>query len=422
MKDAEFDVAVVGAGVAGMAAALFAGERGLRTVQVGNGGGILFASGPLDLMGVHPVAEARTWSDPYAAIEAVVRDVPGHPYGRVPPDDIRRAMAAFVGALEAVGLPYGAPGSGNSSLVTALGTVKTTYCVPRSMAAGVDALRARRRGLLVGFRGMREFSAQGVAATLGSRWPGLRAVRVAFPPDDAPAEAVSAHIARALDLEAGRAALAELVRPHLGDAEVVGFPSVLGLGRATKVLADLEARLGVPVFEIPTMPTSVPGLRLKDALETALAIRGVVRHVQATVPRIETPSDGPLALHVRGSGTERVVRARAVVLATGRFFGRGLVADRHRVREPILDLLVSQPESRADWHATELLAPAGHALDRAGVETDAQLRPLDQSGRVAHPRIFAAGTLLAHQDWAREKCGSGLAIATAWAAVEGAAR
>jgi glycerol-3-phosphate dehydrogenase subunit B len=35
--------------------------------------------------------------------------------------------------------------------------------------------------------------------------------------------------------------------------------------------------------------------------------------------------------------------------------------------------------------------------------------------------LFAAGSILAHQDWMRMKCGSGLAIATAYAAVEGVA-
>ena len=61
---ASYDVAVVGAGLAGMSAAVFAANRGMRVVQVGNAGALLFASGLLDLLGVHPVEEKRTWSDP----------------------------------------------------------------------------------------------------------------------------------------------------------------------------------------------------------------------------------------------------------------------------------------------------------------------------------------------------------------------
>jgi hypothetical protein len=34
--------------------------------------------------------------------------------------------------------------------------------------------------------------------------------------------------------------------------------------------------------------------------------------------------------------------------------------------------------------------------------------------------LFAAGSILAHQDWMRMKCGSGLALSTAYAAVNSA--
>ena len=55
-----FDLLVVGRGMAGMAAALFAAGRGLSVAQAGRGGGVpLFASGLLDLMAVHPVEEGR---------------------------------------------------------------------------------------------------------------------------------------------------------------------------------------------------------------------------------------------------------------------------------------------------------------------------------------------------------------------------
>ena len=42
-------------------------------------------------------------------------------------------------------------------------------------------------------------------------------------------------------------------------------------------------------------------------------------------------------------------------------------------------------------------------------------------GRPADRRLFAAGILLAHQDWIRSRSGAGIAIATAYKAVESAA-
>lgn len=59
----------------------------------------------------------------------------------------------------------------------------------------------------------------------------------------------------------------------------------------------------------------------------------------------------------------------------------------------------------------------GHAVNRTGIETDGCFRPLDRAGRVVHPNLYAAGSILAHQDWKREKSGSGISIASAYRAV-----
>jgi hypothetical protein len=79
---------------------------------------------------------------------------------------------------------------------------------------------------------------------------------------------------------------------------------------------------------------------------------------------------------------------------------------------------VQQPAAREAWHQRDFLDPAGHAINRAGLKTDDAWRPLAANGKPAWEKLFAIGSILAEQDWMREKCGSGLAIATAWAAVD----
>ncbi len=417
------DVAVIGAGMAGMAAALFAAERGLSCVQIGNGGGILFASGLLDLLGVHPVAERRPWVDPYAGLSALRSDHPEHPLTRVDAAAIRRAFETLLAALSAAGLPYAALSDKNRGVPTSVGTIKTTFAIPRSMVAAADALDQRLPCLIVDFRGLREFSAGQIVAALNGSWPGLRQQRIEFPGSEAAGELYSAHVARALESTETLARTLERVRPFLGDARAVGFPAVLGLARSAAVHAAFEAGLGVPVFEIPTMPTSVPGLRLQGALEAANAARGVIRRHQANVSALRFDGEGNTAvLEVDGlPRTERIL-ARTVILATGRFSGRGLAAERDQVRERLLGLPVRQPATRADWHQREFLHPAGHAVNRAGIAVDAAWRALGPSGKPAWERLHAVGAILAGQDWMREKCGSGLAVATAWAATAQIAR
>jgi glycerol-3-phosphate dehydrogenase subunit B len=413
-----YDVAVIGAGMAGMAAALFAAEQGLSCIQIGNGGSLLFASGLLDLLGVHPVAEGRRWQSPYDALAALAQDEPGHPLARIDVASIRAAFECFVTALGGAGLSYAPLGERNRQLLTSIGTIKTSFGVPGSMVAGADALAARPPCLLVDFRGLREFSAAQIAATLAGHWPGLRHQRIEFPGYEAATELYAAHLARALETGETRGRTIALVKPLLGDAQALGVPALLGLARASAVHAEFEAELGVPVFEIPTMPTSVPGLRLLAALESALGGRGVHRRQQATVHALAFDADaGTAVLELGGVPGREQVSARAVVLATGRFTGRGLRADRDAVRESILGIPVQQPDSRAAWHQRDFLDPAGHALNRAGLRVDEAWRPLDAGGKPVWPRLFAVGSILAQQDWMRAKCGSGLAIGTAWAAI-----
>jgi len=418
-----YDVAVIGAGMAGMAAALFAAERGLSCIQIGNGGGILYASGLLDLLGVQPMAERRMWDSPYEALTALARQEPMHPLARVDARSIRSAFDTFITALGAAGIAYAPLGDRNRNVLTSIGTIKTTFGVPRAMVAGVYALEARPPCLLVDFRGLREFSARQIAATLGRGWPGLRHQRIEFPGYEAVPELYAAHLARALETRETRARTIALVKPLLGDARAVGFPAVLGLARASEVHAAFETGLGVPVFEIPTMPTSVPGLRFLWALEEAVSARGVRRRHQGKVRGLAFDGEaGTAVLTLDDVPGGECVSARAVVLATGRFTGRGLIADRGGVRERILGLPVYQPASREDWHQRDFLDPSGHPINRAGLRTDDAWRPLDASGKAAWPRLFAVGSILAHQDWMRSKCGSGLAIATAWAAIAQADR
>lgn len=412
------ELTVIGTGMAGMACGLFAANRGLPTVLVGSSGEIILASGLLDLMGVHPVSEKHLWLDPWAGIDALVRDIPNHPYAHLRKKDIQAAFDELLFFLQNAGLPYYRRRNRNAVVLTSLGTVKSTYCVPQTMWAGVAALEKKRPCLLVDIRGLKGFSARLIADTLGDKWPGLRATPISFPGTDNVNEVYPEHLANALVLSQNRERLAQVVRPQVKDAQIVGMPAILGLYQTSRVIADLEKLIGVPVFEIPTIPPSVPGLRLKEAFERGLRSKGIKYFSQKRVLEVNQKAGGDFELSVGGEATEYTLESKGVILASGRFIGGGLHADRKRIRETIFDLPVHQPENRTEWHREDFLDPRGHPINRAGLEIEDTFRPLDRDGRPAFSRLFAAGSILAHQDWKRMKCGAGLAIATAFGAVK----
>jgi glycerol-3-phosphate dehydrogenase subunit B len=416
------DVCVVGSGMAGMSAALFAANRGLATVLVGRTGEIIFATGMLDLLGVHPLEEGKTWSDPWAGMAALVKDLPRHPYARLTAGEIRAAFDELLRFFEAHGLSYAGRPERNVVVPTAVGTLKTTYRVPRTMWQAVAALERRACCRLVDIQGLKGFSARQIADTLGPVWPGLQTARVVFPDTPAVSEVFAERLARSLELDPNRAKFADVLKPHVKGVDVVGLPAILGISDPVRVMQDMERRLGVAVFEIPTMPPGATGLRLKETFERGLGACGVRLLLENRVFHAVADTSGGFRLEAGRSDAEQQIAAASVILATGRFMGGGLHADRHGVRETLLDLPVHQPEGRDNWHRQDFLDPPGHPVNRAGLEIDDHFRPLAASGRPAHAHLFAAGSILAHQDWIRMKCGAGLAFATAYGAVKGAVR
>ena len=421
-QTAKYDLCIIGTGLAGLAATMFAVNRGLSCVQVGQTGEINFSSGLLDLLGVHPVGEKNILSDPWAGIDALVRDIPEHPYARLPKEDIQAAFKELLSFLKETGLTYHRRMNHNSAVLTSLGTLKPTYGVPHTMWNGVAALKKNPAGLILDIRGLKGFSARQIAAALQNDWPDLLTGRISFPGMDHLNEVYPEHMANALILPENREKFARAVRPHLKDAQIIGLPAILGIYRTHEVVSDLEKRIGLPLFEIPTIPPSVPGLRLKEAFERGLRAKGVRYFSQNRVLSARAGKDRYFELDIGRKTAEDSVKSRGIILASGRFIGGGLYADRQRIKETIFDLPVHQPGNRAGWHHRDMLDPRGHPVNRAGLEIDDSFRPLNSSHRPAFRTLFAAGSILAHNDWKRMKCGAGLAIASAFGAIKSVMR
>jgi glycerol-3-phosphate dehydrogenase subunit B len=412
------DLCVIGTGLAGMAATLFAANRGLSVVQAGHTGEIIFASGLLDLLAVYPVGRKKLWSNPWAAIDALTRDNPDHPYARLKKGDIETAFDEILFFLEETGLTYHRNMNNNSGVLTSMGTIKSTYAVPHTMWKGVGALQEKPPCLIIDIRGLKGFSARQIVASLQSEWPNLRSSRISFPDTDHLNDIYTEHLANALLQPGQREKLAQVLRPLVKESTIIGLPAILGLYRTREVISQLEASIGVPVFEIPTMPPSIPGLRLKEAFERGLRLKGVQYFSLKRVLKVAYPVGGNFEIHIGRNDVEQIVDSRGVILASGRFIGGGLRADRKRIRESIFGLPVYQPDGRAAWHRRYFLDSRGHLINQAGVEIDDTFRPLGDSGGPAFEMLFAAGSILAHNDWKRMKCGAGVAISTAFGAVQ----
>ncbi|WP_435364111.1 glycerol-3-phosphate dehydrogenase subunit GlpB [Haloarchaeobius sp. DYHT-AS-18] len=407
----EDDVLVVGGGLAGSTAALAAAKTGadVRLVSAKEST-MRQASGLADCLGyVGP--DGDLLADPFSAID----DLPeNHPYRITGEEAIREGFALFD---EVTGDAYAeAAGEDDRNVLvpTTQGTVKPTFRYPKSMEAGLAG--DGRATLLVSFESDPDFDAPLAANQLDETVPGdVTGVELSFPVDLRD-DVKPTRIAKLLQEDGGvRGDLARAVEPHLADAEAerVGFPAVLG-EKPGPVIDSLSRALGVPVFEVPTGPPSLPGMRLRDRMRSALLDAGVA--VTTGCPMVDFEAeDGSIdVLEMDRNGATIPHYPDQVVLATGGLVGGGIDTDRESVREPLFDLHVPHPEDRYDWSAEA--AFGDHAFARFGVRIDDDGRPLDESGTAAYENLRAAGSVVGGADFATELSGSGISLATGWLA------
>jgi glycerol-3-phosphate dehydrogenase subunit B len=191
---------------------------------------------------------------------------------------------------------------------------------------------------------------------------------------------------------------------------------VLGLRDAREVWQELESRLRHQVFEVPTLPPSVGGIRMFDALTATLRREGGRVVLGSTVTGAEQNGKRLEGVVAQTAARPRTYRARSFVLASGGFATGGLELDSYgKARETAFDLgLTGVPAPGAPRFAPGYFDD--HPLARAGLPVDDELRPVDADGAPAFENLHAAGATLAGATPWREASGNGLSLATGYAA------
>ncbi|KAB1196248.1 MULTISPECIES: glycerol-3-phosphate dehydrogenase subunit GlpB [Haloferax] len=403
------DVLVIGGGIAACTAALSAAETGARVRLLAHKKSTLRqASGLVDVLGY--AGGDGPFADPFAGLDSLPD---GHPYSVVGEDGIREGLRIFD---EAVGDAYeGSHTDSNALVATHGGTVKPTARYPESVAPGLAS--ASGDMLLVGFEGLTDFDAP-VAAdhlTAGGVPFDVRGTTISFPKSFR-SDAKVTRFAKALDRDedvAGgtvRSVLADTVAAELDGADRVGFPAMLGDDHDEAVRDELADRLGVQVFEVPTGPPSLLGLKLEDMLFEALDEAGV--RISSGNPAVDFEANDGRIETVLVDQKSRLTpyEADQIVLATGGLVGKGLDSNREHVTEPVFGCHVPHPADRYEWSDSD--AFGDHAFARFGVVVDDQLRPTTEDSESQFENLRAAGGVVGGADVAREKSASGVSLAT----------
>jgi glycerol-3-phosphate dehydrogenase subunit B len=407
-----YDALVIGTGLAGLSAATRLAEEGARVALIAKGmGGTHLAPGTIDVLGYSPELVDRP-GDALAGLGAE------HPYSRLGADAVQASIDWFKarfadGPLGAYG--YRGDLGRNMLLPTTVGAAKPSAVVPETMAAG--DLRDDAPMLIVGFRALRDFHATYLADNLTRAGVPARAVVIEGRIEGRP-EANSMGLGRVLEDPARRAEIVAEVARSLDGAARVGFPAALGGEDPHGVWTDLQERLGRPVFEIPTLPPSVSGMRVFRTLRDRLRTLGGRVVINATVVGAQREGERVASVRATAAGREIDWRGRWIVLATGGVAQGGIVLDSSwQARETALGL----PVHGAPAPGEPRFGPqyfADHPFSRVGVAVDDGLRPVGPDGtRVCENVLVAGATLGGAQPW-KEKSGDGISLASGHRAAE----
>ncbi len=409
------DVVVVGAGLAGLTAAVRLAEDGARVLVLAKGVGATHLSGgTIDVFGYAPERVER----PAEAIAALVDARPGHPYALVGADGVAAAVDWFkVRIADGPLAPYAYAGGVDENLLlpTAAGVPRPSAVVPETMAGG--DLRGDAAVCIVGFRALKDFHPALAADMLTRAGLQARSMELDLVPERR-ADVNALGFARAFDDPAFRAEVTAQLVGRLGVEERAAFPGVLGIADPNGAWSELEDRLGRTVFEIPTLPPSVPGMRVHRSLHETLRRAGGRVIVNVEVIGAEHEGGRVSALRTRVGLRQELRGADWVVLATGGFASGGIELDsRWTARETALGLPVTGvPEPGAERFRPGYFDD--HPMARAGVAVDRELRPVDGGGDRVYENVLVAGATLAGAVPWREKSGDGLSLSTGYRAAE----
>jgi len=398
------DVVVIGAGLAGLSCAAELTERGARVFLAAKGMATThWTHGGLDVA-------APPGASTHRAGLALLAAVDGHPY-RVLAPETDAALDGHLARTAAAGLVHsGDLATPLVAIPTAIGSLRPAAILPAAQAAasepwGADGL------VVVGFERYRDAWASYAARNLAvAEWPDgprtVGAVEVALPGARGLHNLAAQDLARQFDDPAWRARALDAIGRSLpvGHARI-GVPAVLGLERHAEVLADAERALGRRIFEIPSLPPSVPGMRLFEALRRRILAAGGRIQVGFDVVSVEREAARIVAVHTEAASRTLRLAADAFVLATGGIAGAGFRARPNgEIEERVFGLPVAAPP-RDRWFSDEPLLP--HPLEAAGIDVDVELRP----GGLDNVRVI--GSALAGMHYLDQRCGDGIALASA---------
>ena len=367
MSGNQFDLLVIGEGLSGIVAAAAAAAQGHRVMLTSTGpGSLVLGSACVDLDGIEG------------------QDMADAAYGG---EHLEEAIRFFLQLNAQAGCAYEGGIRDTRQVPTIMGTFQNVSLAPQSLWKGGSG--SASKVVVVGIDSLSSFDPNFVAERLSFHSCQLgtntayRTVTIKLPQDH-PRALTTLDVATRLDRDAGyRDALIVALRSIVQGAELLILPGILGVRASDNDISEIEAAVGCAICDLPTLPPSVPGLRLLYRLERHLGANGVEIFTGFAVQRLCMEGDWCTGIMMDTPGRPRLIQSDSVVLASGRFS-----------------------------HLLGHKGPAEPGIAEA-MPINQDLQPVNESGTVVARNLFACGNAMTKRE---PQYGNAIAILTGYQA------
>ena len=420
-----FDVAIIGGGLAGLTCGIALQQRGKRCVIINNGqAAIDFASGSLDLLSRMP--DGSVVENINENLTALRTALPAHPYSLLGAEKVIAKAQDFERLANALNLDLIGSSEKNHWRVTGLGSLRGAWLSPNSVPTvqGNETFPHKHIAVL-GIEGYHDFQPQLLAANLVLN-PQFAHCEVTSGFLNIPQldelrqnarEFRSVNIAQLLEHKlAFNDLVSEIIESAQG-ANAVLLPACFGLENQ-EFMNALRDATKLALFELPTLPPSLLGMRQRIQLRRKFESLGGLMINGDSALNAHFEGDRVHCIKTRLLEDEEII-ADNFVLAAGSFFSKGLVSEFDKIYEPVFESDIIGVEGfndkdRFSWTNHRFANPQPYQSAGVAINEHCQVQKCGQF----LANLYATGNVIGGFNALELGCGSGVAVVTALAVAD----
>ncbi len=401
----KYDNIIIGGGLSGLVAGLSLAKQNKRVAIVSLGQSALhFSSGSLGLLGT---VDGKAVENPLKAIEGLA---PEHPYSLLGVARVQQLADGIKPFFADAGITLRGELAANNERMTPMGEFKRCWLTLDDFVT-LDVIKQYKKVAVVSVNYFLDFYPEFVANGLKKIGIEASVSYVTTPEIDRLRRNTAEMRATAIGRQLHGAALdvfAAAVSRAAGDAEAVLIPCVVGMDSEDPIKA-LREKVGKPLYCVATTPMSVAGQRMQTQLRRRFERLGGTYLLGDNVTAGHIGTDGAIEyISTVNLGEEKLV-ADNYILASGDFFSRGIIAEPHRIFEPVFGLDVEVDGDRDKWFDRNFFAEQPYM--KFGVAIDKNFQPRKDGKTVKN--LYAVGAVLGGSNALKEESGAGVAVLTA---------